>query len=81
MSRTYAIDPNKLGEMLGIPQEECDTLVHSGDHAYSCRCNQCAEWWRLMGPDPDTEECGPFTFKELGLNKEDYFGDKSPQPD
>ena len=35
------------------------------DHAYSCRCDECREWWKRNGPDPWTGEWGPFTEAEL----------------
>ena len=44
----------------GISQEFMD----ASDHPYTCTCAKCAQWWREMGPDPDTGEYGPFG-KEL----------------
>ena len=35
-------------------------LQIGSDHAYSCTCNTCADWWRMMGPDPDSNRYGPF---------------------
>lgn len=68
----YAIDPRKLGKMLGISEGEQDILLSSAEHPYHCRCARCAKWWKLMGPDPATKTCGPFTLAELGLKEEDY---------
>lgn len=72
MSRQYAIDPNKLAAGLGIPPEERDILLTGGDHPYFCRCDTCREWWKMMGPDPDTGKCGSFTMEELGLDPKDW---------
>jgi len=60
MTRTYAFDPVRLAEMLGITPEERDVLLSGSEHPSYCTCDTCREWWRGMGPDPDTEEFGPF---------------------
>ena len=63
--RGYAVDPMALADSLGIPRDEVASLLESSDHSYDCRCNECREWWRQMGPDPDTGEHGPFTAEEV----------------
>lgn len=35
-------------------------FVESSDHPYKCTCEKCADWWRQMGQDPDTNRYGPF---------------------
>ena len=70
--RSYAIDPVKLAEMLGISDSKRDVLLEASEHPYDCRCSTCADWWKSMGPDSDTGTCGPFTLEEIGLNPEDY---------
>jgi len=54
-----------LADMLGIPKDEANVLLTGGDHAYDCRCDTCREMWRMIGPDPDTGEYGPFTAEEI----------------
>lgn len=72
MSRPYAIDPVKLAADLGIEPKERDTLLTGSEHPYHCRCDTCRGWWKMMGPDPDTGRCGPWTMEELGLNPKDW---------
>ncbi len=72
MSRQYAIDPIKLAADLGIEPKKRDALLIGSEHPYSCRCDTCKEWWKLMGPDPEDGKCGSFTMEELGLDKADY---------
>jgi len=60
-----AVDPMALADMLGIPRDEAKVLLMAGDHAYDCRCDACREGWRLIGPDPDIGEYGPFTKEEV----------------
>lgn len=72
MSRPYAIDPIRLAADLGVEPEEQDILLTGSEHPYTCRCDTCREWWKMMGPDPDTGRCGGFTMEELGLDKADY---------
>jgi len=36
------------------------TFVEASDHPYNCTCEICLQWWREMGPDPDTGLYGPF---------------------
>lgn len=72
MSRQYAIDPIKLAADLSLTPEERDVCLVAGEHPYHCRCWHCGEWWKLMGPDPDTGMCGNFTMEELGLDPADY---------
>lgn len=57
---------------VGISPEEQHALEVGGSHSYMCRCNTCAEHWKLVGPDPDTKMPGPFTYRELGLDPADY---------
>ena len=60
MKRTYACNPVSLAEALGITVDERTLLLAGAGHPYHCTCDTCREWWRGMGPDPDTEEFGPF---------------------
>ncbi len=34
-------------------------------HPYRCSCAECLEWWRAMGPDPETGGFGPFALEEI----------------
>lgn len=43
-----------------IPDHEAHLLITGAHHAYSCTCDTCREFWRLIGPDPDTNDFGPF---------------------
>ena len=58
--RSYATDPNVLAEKLGLSPQERDVLLEASEHPGSCTCDLCREWWLKMGPDPDTNEYGPF---------------------
>ncbi len=40
-------------------------FVVSCEHPYDCRCDSCRQWWRDMGPDPETDAYGPFTKEEI----------------
>jgi Zn finger protein HypA/HybF involved in hydrogenase expression len=42
-----------------------NNLLESSDHPYRCRCSKCKRWWKSMGPDPDTNEYGPFSRAEI----------------
>lgn len=37
-------------------------IFEASDHPFSCTCEKCRAWWRMMGPDPDNEDnpYGPF---------------------
>ena len=59
------MDPMELADRLGIPRDEAKELLEGSSHRYSCRCEQCKEWWKAMGPDPDTGRYGPFTREEI----------------
>ena len=63
MERRYAFNPKKLAGALGI--DDWEDLLAASDHPYGCRCEKCREWWRRMGPDPDTGQFGPFTKDEI----------------
>ena len=39
---------------------EAKVLREASGHRYSCTCDTCREWWRLVGRDPDTGLYGPF---------------------
>lgn len=43
-----------------IPDDEAAILRQAAYHDYSCTCDTCREFWRLIGPDPDTNQYGPF---------------------
>jgi len=43
-------------------------VVEGSDHAYSCRCRVCLEWWATVGPQEDVEwepQWGPFSREEI----------------
>jgi len=40
-------------------------FAEASDHPYTCRCNKCLQWWKTVGPDPDTARYGPFTKEEI----------------
>lgn len=45
-----------------------DEFQESSNHPYSCRCDKCLNWWRIMGPDEDDNGdpfYGPFTKEEV----------------
>ena len=54
-----------LAKELGIPPEEQAMLDAASNHKYSCRCEQCRQWWKSVGPDPDSGKYGPFTEEEV----------------
>lgn len=56
---------NKLYEDWDIP----DSIVVGSDHSYDCRCMTCLNWWRMMGPNPETGKYGPFTEEEIKSGK------------
>lgn len=70
--RQYTCNPVWLATVLGIEPDERDILLAGSEHPYNCRCDTCKEWWKSMGPDPDTGRCGPWTMEELGFNPADY---------
>jgi len=70
--RPYAMDPVALARALGVDKEERDLLLFGAEHGGDFRCKICEEWWKLMGPDPETGTCGLFTMEEIGLDPEDY---------
>jgi len=61
-----------MASSLQINPQEQATLEAGGGHPYLCRCPVCKRHWQMVGPDPDTMECGPFSYEELGLNPADY---------
>lgn len=54
---------DKLAKALGIPPEEQAVLDSGGDHPFTCTCETCRNWWKLMGPDGDTY--GPFKPEDI----------------
>lgn len=46
-------------------EESADNLIESGNHPYRCRCPKCKQFWKSLGPDPDTNEYGPFSREEI----------------
>lgn len=51
---------------MGVSQD----FMAASDHPYDCKCDICKGWWKSMGPDPDTERCGPWTMEELFSKEE-----------
>jgi len=49
----------------GLPED----FVEASDHKYDCTCDKCREWWRSMGPDPETGMYGPFGDALVGEDK------------
>ena len=45
---------------LGIKAGVEPVIFEASDHSYSCTCEKCRAWWRMMGPNPDAGEYGPF---------------------
>lgn len=56
---------DQLARALGIDPETQATLDTGSGHPYHCRCETCRQWWKAMGPDPDTGRHGPFTAEEI----------------
>jgi len=59
-----------LARALGISPEDQQSLDAGGGHHYTCRCETCRKWWKLMGPaDADEDgkgtDYGPFTKEEV----------------
>jgi hypothetical protein len=55
-----------LADALGISPQDRAILDRGGNHGYHCRCNQCLQWWVLMGPDGmEPGAYGPFTRDEV----------------
>jgi len=63
-SRQYAVDPEKLAEVLGIPKETSNILLAGADHPEYCRCEICKQYWQLIGSDEDGNY-GPFSIEEI----------------
>lgn len=62
------IDRDALARALGITPEEQRVLDTGNEHNYRCRCDNCKDYWRLMGPD-ETGTYGPFTADEMKEGK------------
>lgn len=43
-----------------IPGGVSDAVKEGNLHKPECTCDKCREWWKFVGPDPDTGEYGPF---------------------
>ena len=39
-------------------------VMEASDHDFYCRCSQCREWWRQVGPEEDGT-FGPFSREEI----------------
>lgn len=38
----------------------------ASEHHFRCRCDKCAAWWVLMGPDGGVpDDFGPFSTEEI----------------
>lgn len=58
-------DRKDLARMFRIPQDEAEVLFEADSHSYDCKCTVCKQWWKTMGPDPETGRYGPFTKAEI----------------
>lgn len=57
---------NGLKGIIEVLREDVgEDFANSCDHPYDCKCDSCRQWWRDMGPDPDTDAYGPFTKEEI----------------
>jgi hypothetical protein len=55
---------DRMAKALGITKEEQGVL--ESNHPYSCRCETCKSWWKMMGPDGDEPgNYGPFSAEEI----------------
>ena len=50
-------------------------FVDASAHPPHCRCEKCLSWWTHMGPDPETEDFGPFSREEV----EEYCKDNGKE--
>lgn len=55
----------RIAKDLGVPEMTRRALDIGSRHSYLCRCPACWTWWRLVGPNPNTREYGPFTRAEM----------------
>ena len=67
---------DKLADKFNISSE----FIEASDHPYSCKCDQCAEWWLQMGRDPDTKQYGAFTDMEMKEYLEKQITAKTAPP-
>ena len=42
-------------------------VLEATAHPYTCRCEKCRMWWKVMGPEEDGSY-GPFTREEIERN-------------
>lgn len=54
-----------LADAMGIGEDERLLCETAGNHDYDCRCGTCQEWWKGVGPNPDSGMYGPFTIEEI----------------
>lgn len=55
---------DEIAAALRIPKVSQEVLDAGSNHPYSCRCETCWRWWKLMGPSDDGGY-GPFTEEEI----------------
>lgn len=56
----YVVPLDRFLEVLKQEFDISGSFEEASDHPYTCTCDKCRDWWRKMGPDPDTDEYGPF---------------------
>lgn len=59
---------NGLKNRSGMGDATAKTLLEASEHPYQCRCEQCLDWWSMVGPEeaPDGRRSwGPFTETEI----------------
>ena len=60
-----------IKEMFDISND----FEEASNHAYTCRCKKCWQWWKDMGPEydeADNPHYGPFTKEEIESSKYDF---------
>lgn len=54
-----------IARSLGMSREEQALCDQAGSHPYNCTCAVCLEWWKRVGPDPDSGQYGAFTIEQV----------------
>jgi hypothetical protein len=44
---------NRTEPLLPVDQEQIKRFDQASNHPYECRCELCAEWWELVGPEDE----------------------------
>lgn len=51
-----------LVSVQAMTAEQGAMLIDGVDHPYSCTCDTCREFWRMVGPDEKTGMYGPLGY-------------------